>query len=118
MAKRPETTVEPPSTTSLLGGFARGLAWTYVGLILTGASTFFLAAWAVRRIGTAEYGLYALITSWTALLVICHYAIGFSVVRASARVDANLQSVDGVDDRQIVHAAHGAFAWMGALAMA
>ena len=118
MAKRPETPVEPPSTTSLLGGFARGLAWTYVGLVLTGASTFFLAAWAVRRIGTAEYGLYALITSWTALLVICHYAIGFSVVRASARVDANLPSLDGVEDRQIVHAAHGAFAWMGALAMA
>jgi O-antigen/teichoic acid export membrane protein len=94
----------------LLGGYARGVAWTYLSVVLTGASTFFLAAWSVRRVGTAEYGVFALVAALAALLMVFDYAMGLAVQRAASRVAAGLD----VDEQQaVVHAAHGAYALLG-----
>lgn len=103
-----------PASPSLLGGYGRGVGWTYLSLLLTGGSTFFLAAWSVRRIGTAQYGLFALVTSVAALLTVFDYALGLTVQRAGARLDA------GEDDGNAaaVRAAHGAYALLGAVGAA
>lgn len=94
----------------LLGGYARGVAWTYLSVVLTGASTFFLAAWSVRRVGTAEYGVFALVAALAALLMVFDYAMGLAVQRSASRVAAGLD----VDEQQaVVHAAHGAYALLG-----
>ncbi|MDQ4091135.1 MAG: oligosaccharide flippase family protein [Actinomycetota bacterium] len=100
---------DAPAPPSLLGGYGRGVGWTYLSLLLTGGSTFFLAAWAVRRIGTAQYGLFAMVTSVTALLAIFDYALGFTVQRAGARVAAG----DEAEHAETVRAAHGAYVLLG-----
>lgn len=101
-----------PVAPALLGGYGRGVGWTYLGLLLTGGSTFFLAAWTVRRVGTAQYGLFALATSLTGLLTVFDYALGLTVQRAGARA--------GQDDehRDLVRAAHGAYVLLGLAGMA
>lgn len=102
----------PPSEPSLLTGYGRGVGWTYLSLLLTGGSTFFLAAWSVRRVGTAQYGLFALVTSVAALLTIFDYALGLTVQRAGARAgDATGAAPD--EHRGTVHAAHGAYVLLG-----
>jgi O-antigen/teichoic acid export membrane protein len=101
--------LDAPAPPSLLGGYGRGVGWTYLSLLLTGGSTFFLAAWAVRRIGTAQYGLFALVTSVTALLTIFDYALGLTVQRAGARVAAG----DEAEHAETVRAAHGAYVLLG-----
>jgi O-antigen/teichoic acid export membrane protein len=103
---------QPPP---LLGGFARGVGWTYLSLVLTGGATFFLAAWSVRRVGTAEFGLFALVTSLTGLMAVVDYAMGLAVVRASAlaEVGPDVAPADRDQHREAVHAAHGAYALLG-----
>ena len=97
---------------ALLGGYGRGVGWTYLGLALTGGSTFFLAAWSVRRVGTAQYGLFALVTSLAGLLAVFDYALGLTVQRAGARAGDDSSSAAG-EHRDAVHAAHGAYAVLG-----
>ncbi|MGI8806671.1 MAG: polysaccharide biosynthesis C-terminal domain-containing protein [Acidimicrobiales bacterium] len=106
---------EAPAPPSLLGGYGRGVGWTYLSLLLTGGSTFFLAAWSVRRVGTAQYGLFALVTSLAALLTIFDYALGLTVQRAGSRVGAGEP-----DDENLttVHAAHGAYVLLGLAGLA
>jgi len=105
-----------PETPSLLSGYGRGVGWTYLSLLVTGGSTFFLAAWTVRRVGTEQYGLFALVTSLTALLTIFDYALGITVQRAGARVSTGGAS-DG-ENIEAVHAAHGAYVLFGSAGVA
>lgn len=100
----------PGVVPSLLGGYARGVAWTYLGVLLSGASTFFLTAWSVRRVGTAEFGQFAVVASLAGLVAMLDYAVGLAVQRASARVEA---APAAAAERDAVHAAHGAFAVVG-----
>lgn len=102
-----------PVSPSLLAGYGRGVGWTYLSLLLTGGSMFFLAAWCVRQVGTAQYGLFALVTSLTALLTIFDYALGLTVQRAGARVGSDAESAAGDEHRDTVRAAHGAYALLG-----
>jgi O-antigen/teichoic acid export membrane protein len=99
---------DAPAPPSLLGGYGRGVGWTYLSLLLTGGSTFFLAAWSVRRIGTAQYGLFAMVVAITAVLTVFDYALGLTVQRAGARVNAGDE-----DETDAVHAAHGAYVLVG-----
>lgn len=103
----------PPAQPSLLAGYGRGVGWIYLSLLLTGGSTFFLAAWSVRRVGTAQYGLFALVTSVAALLTIFDYALGLTVQRAGARANGPA----GDENRATVHAAHGAYVLLGLAGM-
>lgn len=96
---------------ALLGGYARGVAWTYLSVLLTGASAFFLAGWTVRRVGTAEFGQFAVVAAVSGLLAMVDYALGLAVQRASARVEAGSPAAEA--ERDSVHAAHGAFAVTG-----
>ena len=97
----------PEVVPSLLGGYARGVAWTYLSVLLTGASTFFLAAWTVRRVGAAEFGQFAVVASVAGLLTMFDYALGLAVQRATARVESG--APDAEAQRDTVHAAHGAY---------
>lgn len=98
---------------ALLGGYGRGVGWTYLGLVLTGGSTFFLAAWSVRRVGTAQYGLFALVTSLAGLLAVFDYALGLTVQRAGARAGRDPAAHGAEEHRAAVHAAHGAYMVLG-----
>jgi|GEM_PF-2198805 len=102
-----------PISPALLGGFGRGVGWTYLTLLLTGGSTFFLAAWSVRRVGTAQYGLFALVTSLTGLLTIFDYALGLTVQRAGARADSGGDTPEAAEDRATVGSAHGTYVLLG-----
>lgn len=103
---------------TLLGGYGRGVGWTYLGLGLTGGSTFFLAAWTVRRVGTAQYGLFALVTSLAGLLVVFDYALGLTVQRAGARAGGDPAATAAEEHRAAVHAAHGAYVVLGLAGLA
>jgi len=95
------------------------VGWTYLSLLLSGGSTFFLAAWSVRRIGTAQYGLFALVTALAALLAVFDYALGLTVQRAGARVDQRAAG-DPAERREnldAVRASHGAYALLGLAGM-
>lgn len=105
-----------PVPAPLLGGYVRGVAWTYASVAAAGASTFFLAAWSVRRVGTAQFGVFALVASLTGLLMIFDYAIGLALQRAAARVEANVDRRESEAQRAAVHAGHGAYAMLGAVA--
>lgn len=97
----------------LLGGFARGVGWTYLSLLSSGGAALFLAAWSIRRVGPAQYGLFALVASLAGLVMICDYAMGLAVVRASARVQATDSAVEAEEQRGAVHAAHAGFVALG-----
>lgn len=100
----------PPT---LLIGFARGVGWTYVGLVLMGSSNIFLAAWTVRRVGTGQFGLFALVTAMAGLLAMFDYALGIAVVRAGGRL-ARQEQTHRAEDLEVVHAAHGGYLMLGA----
>jgi O-antigen/teichoic acid export membrane protein len=95
----------------MLGGYARGVAWTYLSVVLSGAATLFLAGWSVRRVGTGQFGVFVLVTAITGVSGIFDYALGLAVQRASARVDA--ESDPRNEQLGIVHAAHGAYTIFG-----
>lgn len=111
-----ESPVAPDGGPSLLGGYARGVAWTYLSVLLTGASTFFLAGWSVRRVGTAEFGQFAVVAGVAGLLTMFDYAMGLTVQRATARAESG--SPEAPVERATVHAAHGAYAAVGVLVAA
>lgn len=98
---------------ALLDGYARGMAWTYLSVLLTGASTFFLAGWTVRRTGTGEFGQFAVVASVTGVLAAFDYALGLAAQRASARAESGSSGADA--ERATVHAVHGAYAVVGAV---
>lgn len=102
----------------LLGGYGRGVAWTYLSVVATGASTFFLAGWTIRRVGPGEYGQFAVVLSLAGLLAIVDYAMGLAVQRSSARIESHRDpgDPDRVGERDAVHAAHAAYAALGLLA--
>ena len=107
-----------PAGAPLLKGYVRGVGWTYLSLLLTGGSTFFLAVWSIRRVGSAQYGLFALVTSLAALLAIFDYALGLTVQRAGARTASRAGGPPDDDDRAVVHAAHGAYVALGVIGAA
>lgn len=108
-----ESPVAPEGGPSLLGGYARGVAWTYLSVLLAGAATFFLAGWTVRRVGTAEFGQFAVVAGVAGLLTMFDYAIGLTVQRATARAEP--WSPEAAVERGTVHAAHGAYVAVGVL---
>ena len=117
-ARDASTGADAETTPSLLAGFGRGVGWTYLSLMLTGGSTFLLAAWSVRRVGTAEYGLYALVMAVSTLLCAFDYALGLAVQRSGARAHAAPDSVAAAGHLDAVHAAHAAYLLLGVAGVA
>jgi len=109
------TTTSPdlPPGMALLDGYGRGAGWTYLSLGVTGGSTFLLTAWSLRRIGTAEYGLFAIVTALTNVFLTFDYALGLGVQRAGARVRSALDDTESQENRDRVRAAHCTFAVLG-----
>lgn len=101
----------PPAP--ILGGFGHGVLWSYVTLFSTGAATFFTAGWAVRRVGEAGFGVFALATSLTALLLVVDYTIGLSVMHAGARARSSRDVDERSTEAAVVHTAHGALTVTG-----
>lgn len=108
----------PRRASALLGGFARGVGWTYVSLLATGLSQLVIIAWSVRRIGTGQYGLYAVAMAVADLLVVLDYGLGLSVTHGTARADALADPEAREDGRRLVHGAHCTYVVLAALTLA
>lgn len=93
----------------LFTGFGRDIGWTYLSFLVTGVSNFALAAWSVRRIGADQYGVFALVTSITAMMSVFDYALGLPVQRAAARV-VYRTAEPGREERTVLREVHGALA--------
>ncbi len=94
-------------------GIGRDLAWTYVAPLLTAVGSFVLVAYIIRRVGTDEYGLFALILSFIALLTIVDFSLATSVARSTARQLTSSDESVRVDARVDVSTAHSLLLALG-----
>ncbi len=113
----PQPADGPPSL-SLLRGFARGVGWTYLGVLATGVGLIFLTGWSVRRVGLEQYGAWALIVSLTNLLAVFDYGLGMSVTHGAARATASwLSDEERAAGRELCTVGHSAYALLGGAAL-
>lgn len=104
---------------SLLRGFARGVGWTYVGVLATGVGLIFLTGWSVRRVGLEQYGVWALVVSLTNLLAVFDYGLGMSVTHGAARATApTLSDEERATGRELCAVGHSAYSVLAAAALA
>lgn len=67
-------------------GLGRDVAWIISALVVNGAGTVLMLGYALRRIGTFDYGLFILASTVVTLLVVADFGLGTSVVLAVARL--------------------------------
>ena len=107
----------PPSP-DLLHGFARGVGWTYVGVLATGVGLVFITGWSVRRVGLEEYGAWALVVSLTNLLALFDYGLGMSVTHGAARArSTQLAEEDRAEGRELCSVGHSAYMFLAGAAL-
>lgn len=106
----------PGNVTSFAGGLGVDVAWTYVSVLVTAASTLFLVGFALRQLGTEAYGIYILIASATGLVLIVDFALGILVTQSTAESRTAVDPDTRRDRREEVQAAHSVYVMIGALA--
>lgn len=94
---------------AILVGFSRDAFWNYIDLFLASAGNLLVVAYAVRRLGPAGYGVFALIATVAALLVSFDFGLSLSVTRAAARENATHQAEVEAVARREVQTAHSAY---------
>lgn len=110
---------EPSGATSPAGaGIASGIAWTYLHVIAYIVFNLFLAGFVLRRLGSADYGYVALITTIANLLTVVDLGLGTTVVRAMAQLDAVTDEPGQGQLRQDIEVTHGLYLCLGILALA
>lgn len=102
-----------PTTNKLAIGMGRDAAWTSLTLILSTAAYFPLLAYIVQRLGTADLGLFTVISSVTALLSIADFSFGTAVVRSTALEAATSMPSERDAARNGVATAHSALVAIG-----
>ena len=74
--------LEPHSTAKIgLRRIARGAVWNWTQLVVTGAIGFFLSPFVVNHLGATTYGVWALVSSVVAYMVLLDLGIRGAVVR-------------------------------------
>ncbi len=96
-------------------GMGRDAAWTTLTLLLGTLAYLPLLAYTVRRIGTANFGLFAVISSITTLLAVVDFSFGTSVVRSTAQEAEASEADDRLAARNAVATAHSALVVVGLL---
>lgn len=104
-----------PPKNSLTRGIGRDAAWTSLTLLLSTAASFALLGYTVRQLGTADFGVFAIISSVTALLAVADFSFGTAVVRSTARAAAASSPGERDAARDDVATAHAALVATGLL---
>lgn len=96
----------------------RGMGWSYVQLGAAAVVSLVVAAVVLRRLGPAEFGVFALITAASSFVKTLDLGLGLTLVRATAR-QASTPSLEERDEaRRDVTAAHSVYAALGLGAVA
>ncbi len=94
------------------------MGWTYLGVLTHALALIFVTGWSVRRVGLAQYGVWALVVSLTDLLALLDYGLGQSITHGAARAVAReLDDDERAAGRDLVAVGHSAYALLGAVAL-
>lgn len=123
---RPGGLEEPsPQTGSLPGvdpgalivsGLGRNALWQYANFLAASFAGIFIIGFALRRLGTAAYGLFALAVAIIGILNTVDFGLRFAVIRATARDADRFSAEERMEARSDVEAAHFAYGTTGASA--
>ncbi len=105
------------SVSPVVAGLGRGMMWRYLQAATTAGASLFTAAFALRRLDPAEYGIFALVLSISGFLGLLDFGLSLTVIRASAVEQASTESVQ-TTARDDVRAAHAAYFGLGCIALA
>ncbi|MFZ0668182.1 MAG: oligosaccharide flippase family protein [Acidimicrobiales bacterium] len=106
---KPSTGLEHRSIT----GLGRNSLWRYLTLLVSSAEGLLVAGIALRRLGTSEYGAFALIAAAIGLIGTIDFALSFSVTRSVARDNDRFSEDDRHRARTDVAVAHATYAACG-----
>ncbi len=100
-------------STLVISGLGRNTLWRYVNLLASSLAGIFIVALALRRLGTAAYGLFALAVAIIGLLNTVDFGLQLAVIRATARDTDVFSSDERVQARSDVETAHFAYGSAG-----
>jgi O-antigen/teichoic acid export membrane protein len=98
-------------------GLGRDAAWLYLNMLASLASTVVVLAYAIRRVGTADYGLFVIVSAAVGVLAVLDSSLGVTVTRAVARASSALDESDGDRARREAQAAHTLLVGAGGLVL-
>lgn len=107
----------PSPASRPIGGLGRHVGWTYVQLGSSAGVGLLITAIALRRLGAADYGVFALITALSSYLLLLDLGLGFVVVRDAAREMSPVGEEQRAAARTEIQTAHSAYAHLGAAAL-
>ena len=90
--------------------------WRYTQATVMAATSLFTAGYALRHMGAADYGIFALAMSISGFLALLDFGLSLTVVRTTAIEHAGTPETRD-QAREDVRAAHSAYFALGALAM-
>ncbi len=102
---------------SVVTGLGRGMVWRYTQAAAAAAASLFTAGYALRHLGAADYGIFALALSVSAFLALLDFGLSLTVVRAAAIEHAGGGTAQH-HSREDIWAAHAAYFALGGVAMA
>lgn len=115
---RPSARPVPPEGGESVRGLGHGVLWTTTDTVMRIAADIFLLAYAVRRVGLADFGIFALATTVMSLFATVDFGLGAAVVRAAAR-ERDCGDAERASARRDIATAHAAYVMMaGALVLA
>lgn len=108
----------PDSTPSdlVVSGLGRNTLWQYANLLASSLAGLFIVAFALRRLGTAAYGLFALVVTAVGIFNTIDFGLRLSVIRATAHDTDAFATGERAQARSDVEAAHFAYGSIGAAA--
>ena len=101
----------------VVSGLGRAMTWRYMQAAATAFTSLFITAFALRRLGPADYGVFALVLSVSGFIALLDFGLGLTVIRASAVEQATTGS-DQERARDDVRAANAAYFALGAVSLA
>lgn len=105
------------TTSGPIGGLGRHMAWTYVQLASSAIAGLLITAIALRRLGAAHFGVFALVTAISSYFLLFDLGLSFVVVRAAARDLASRDDRERAEARTETETAHSAYACVGAVTL-
>jgi len=93
----------------------RAVAWTILGFVVSGLGTLIGLGYALRRVGTFDFGVFTLASSVVTLLVVVNFGLGTSAIQAVARQAAAASDEDRDSARADAQASHSVLAALGLL---
>ena len=100
----------------VISGLGRNALWQYANFLAASFAGIFIIGFALRRLGTAAYGLFALAVAVIGILNTVDFGLRLAVIRATARDNDVFSADERVQARNDVEAAHFAYGSAGTVA--